>query len=126
MYFKRIKQFTLLLSLFLSSIIFGAPQTNLLNDGYSHIIVHESNVQGAPRTSSIIAYVDGHNLTVIITENLGQLTVEVSNEIGEEVQSQSTSTPNSVILNISNPGNYTVYFILANGDEYYGEFEITN
>ena len=38
----------------------------------------------------------------------------------------STATPNCVIFYITNTGSYIVTFFLPNGDEYYGEFEVTD
>ena len=66
---SKIKQFILLLGLVLPTVWCGAIGINS-SDGHSHINVKEANVQGAPKGSTIQAYVDGHNLTLTFTENL--------------------------------------------------------
>jgi hypothetical protein len=95
-------------------------------DGYSHILVKESMVQGTPKGSSIIATIDGHTLSVVFLENLGQVNVTVMTVGGCETQSESTPTPNGVDFYIPFTGNYLVYFTLPNGDTYYGEFEVSD
>lgn len=97
-----------------------------MNDGYSHIFIKESTVQGIPKGSSIQASINGHYLTVVFTENLGQVAIEVSTVSGISVEFTSTPTPNGVQCYIPNTGDYIVTFTLTNGDEYYGEFTVTD
>ena len=123
----RKHKLTLLLLLFgfiLPATWCDARGTNL-TDGYSHIQIKESNVQGTPRSSSIQATINGHALTVSFTENLGQVAISVTTSTGSVVECLSTITPNGVILYIPNAGDYIVNFTLPNGDEYYGEFTVT-
>ena len=96
------------------------------DDGYSQIQLKKANIQGTPKDYAIQAYIDGHTLTEVFTENLGQVTVEVSRVGGGETQVESTPTPNGVLFYIYDTGSYIVTFTLPNGDEYYGEFEVTN
>lgn len=96
------------------------------DDGYSQIQLKKANIQGSPKDYAIQASIDGHTLTVVFTENLGQVTVEVSRVGGGETQVESTPTPNGVLFYIYDTGSYIVTFTLPNGDEYYGEFEVTN
>lgn len=124
----RKHKLTLLLLLFgfiLPATWCGAKGTNL-TDGYSHIQIKETNVQGTPRGSSIQASINGHYLTVVFTENLGQVAIEVSTVSGNSVHFTSTPTPNGVQCYIPNTGDYVVTFTLPNGDEYYGEFTVTD
>ena len=97
-----------------------------LSDGFSHINIKEAHVEGVPRSSSIQASINGHYLTVSFTENLGQVTIEVSTVSGTSVHFTSTPTPNGVQCYIPNAGDYIVTFTLPNGDEYYGEFTVTD
>ena len=97
-----------------------------LKDGHSNIPIKESRVQGSPRTTSIQASIDGHTLSVVFLENLGQVNVAIMAVGGSEAQSESTPTPNGVDFYIPFTGNYIVYFTLPNGDTYYGEFEVTD
>lgn len=76
------------------------------------------------RGNSIIPSINGHVLTVVFSENIGQVYVEVSLVGGGETQVESTPTPNGVIFYIPNAGSYVVTFTLSNGDVYYGEFTV--
>ena len=104
----------------------GAAIAGNLNDGHSHIQVKEKNVQDLPRGSSIQATIDGHTLSVVFLENLGQVNIEVTMADGGSVHVQSTPTPFGVNFYITDTGSYIVTFTLSNGDEYYGEFEVTD
>ena len=103
----------------------GASST-ISTSGYSHIQIKESHVQNSPRGSSIQASINGHNLMVAFTENLGQVDIEVATASGISVQFTSTPTPNGVQCYIPNAGDYIVTFTLPNGDVYYGEFTVTD
>ena len=125
MRFKRTKQFLLLLWILFPAAFCGANNT-LLSDGYSHIQIKEAHVEGIPKGNFIQATIDGHWLSVVFLENLGQVTVEVTSNLGGEVSIESTPTPNGMNIYIPSAGNYIVTFTLANGDIYYGEFEVTD
>ena len=121
----KLKHVVLLLGLLMPTVWCGA---NILGseDGHSNINIKEGNVQGTPKSSSIQASIDGHTLTVVFTENLGQVAVEVTTVSGSPVTCVSTYTPNGVILYVANTGDYIITFTLPNGDEYYGEFTVTD
>ena len=95
-------------------------------DGYSAINVKEAGVYEAPKTSSIQAFIDGHILSVVFLENLGNVSIELSTQAGASVDAACIHTPNGVNFYIPNTGSYVVTFTLENGDEYYGEFEVTD
>ena len=78
------------------------------------------------KSGSIAPTLNGHVLTVVFCENLGQVSVEVSTAAGASVQCLSVLTPNGMQIYIPNAGNYIVTFTLSNGDEYYGEFTVTD
>ena len=120
-----LKIITMLLGLSLHIICCQAEEINL-TDGHSHISVHEAQVQGAPKGSSILASIDGHQLMVTFSENLGQVSVVVTTALGGYVECLSITTPNGLQIYIPNTGDYIVTFTLPNGDEYYGEFTVTN
>lgn len=122
---NKTKQLVLLLGLLLPAAWCGAHVTNLL-DGYSNIDVKENHVQGTPRGSSIQASIDGHWLSVVFLENLGQVYIEILDDGGGEAQSQSTPTPNGVNFYLPANGRYIIIFTLPNGDTYYGEFEVSD
>ena len=103
---------------------------NVLNhiqygDGVSIIVIAKASYNGLDKSNSINVSLNGHCLTVSFTENLGQVTIEVSTVSGNSVHFTSTPTPNGVQCYIPNAGDYVVTFTLPNGDEYYGEFTVT-
>ena len=120
---KKNKRLPLLLGLLLS-VIWCCGSNSF--DGFSHIQIKEAHVQGVPRTNSIVASINGHTLSVVFLENFGQVHVEVDSVSGGETQYQSTPTPDGMDFFITDTGSYIVYFNLANGDVYYGEFEVTD
>ena len=96
------------------------------NDGYSNIAVKEGNVNGTPRGNTIQASVSGHTLSIVFTQNVGPVTVEVETDTGTPVDSQSLTTPDSAQFHITATGDYVFTVTLPNGDEYYGEFTVTD
>ena len=121
----KIKQFILLLGLLFQTAWSGANGT-LSFDGYSHIEIKESILQGAPKGSTIQAYINGHTLTVSFTENLGNVAIEITTATGSPVDYFTTPTPNGLLFYIPLTGDYIITFTLPNGDEYYGEFTVTD
>ena len=121
----KLKTLVLLLGL-LSFTTWQQAQGFNLSDGFSHINVKEAHVEGAPKGSSIQASIDGHYLTVSFTENLGQVAIEITTATGGYVETLSITTPNGLQFYIPNTGDYIVNFTLPNGDEYYGEFTVTD
>lgn len=119
------KHIVLLLGLLIPAVWCGANDISAL-DGFSHISIKEGNVQGLPKGSSVQASINGHTLTVFFTENLGQVAVEVSTATGASIEYLSILTPNGLQIYIPNAGDYIVTFTLPNGDEYYGEFTVTD
>ena len=64
-----------------------------LFDGESVITIVESSVHEAPRTNSIQASINGHALSVVFTENLGTVHVEVTDTSGGPVDLTDMYTP---------------------------------
>ena len=122
---SKIKQSILLFGFLLSTSWCGAYCTSLY-DGYSHIQIKEAQVQGCPKGTSIQATIDGHWLSIVFLENLGNVQIEVTRSGEGEVEATYTETPNGVSIYIPYTGSYIVTFTLENGDEYYGEFEVTD
>jgi hypothetical protein len=123
--FNKLKQY-LMVCLLLSSLGWCYANNTHLEDGYTLIPIMESDVQGPPKGSSIQATIDGHTLSVVFLEHLGQVDIEIVSASGGSVQTQSTPTPFGVNFYIPDTGSYIVTFTLPNGDEYYGEFEVTD
>lgn len=80
----NLKSFVLLLCLILPTTWFEAYVTCTI-DGHSNIAIKVGNVQSIPKGSTIQATINGHELTVVFTENLGQVAVEVSSASGTSV-----------------------------------------
>ena len=121
----KIKQFILLLGLILPTVLCSAMCIDV-SDGHSHINVKGANVQGAPKGSTIQATIDGHILTVVFTENLGQVSIEITTASGVSVEYLWVYTPNGIQTYLPLIGDYVITFTLPNGDEYYGEFTVTD
>ena len=122
---RKIKQFFLLFGFLLPTTWCGAyiAQSTV---GYSDIFIKESIVHGSPKGSSIQATIDGHWLSIVFLENLGDVQIEITRSGEGEIETTFTETPNGVNIYISITGSYIVTFTLPNGDEYYGEFEVTD
>ena len=121
----NLKHVALLLGLLMPAVWCGASNLGL-TDGHNHILIKEGNVQGLPKGSTICVAIDGHLLMVSFTENLGQVDVEITTASGSPVDATSTITPNGIQFYIPLAGDYIVTFTLSNGDEYYGEFTVTD
>ena len=90
------------------------------------ITILASNTVGNDKSSSISASINGNTLTVVFTENLGNVDVEITNAFGAIMSFASLETPTGYQFFITIPGQYTITFTLPNGDEYYGNFVVTN
>lgn len=126
---KTIKS-VLLLCFILSGAIshaHGAARTEKENEeGVPISIILKTQHGGTDKSGSIVSSIDGHYLTVVFTENLGQVAIEITTSTGGYVQVDSCMTPNGLQFYIPNTGDYIVNFTLPNGDEYYGEFTVTD
>lgn len=121
----KFKRLVLLLVLALPAVWCGATIIHS-TDGYSAIQINEANVQSAPKGSTIQASINGHYLTVTFTQDIGTLTMELDKASGPMVFSYPVITPDSYQFYLPLTGNYIITFTLSNGDEYYGEFTVTN
>lgn len=89
-------------------------------------LTESTGASGSDRSSSILPALDGHVLTVVFNENLGQVSVQVATSAGVSVQCLSVLTPNGLQVYIPNSGTYIITFTLSNGDVYAGEFTVTD
>jgi len=96
------------------------------NDGTPISVIEKSSHSGPEKGNSILATLNSHVLMVVFTENLGEVVVEISTATGGYVQTDSCLTPNGLQFYIPLAGDYIVNFTLPNGDEYYGEFTVTD
>ena len=124
--FKNLTHILLLLGTMTSAIWCNAT-TIISTDGYSAIQINDTYVNSTPRGYTIQASIDGHYLTVTFTQDIGTLTMELDKVSGPMIFSYPTVvTPDSYQFYLPLTGDYIITFTLANGDEYYGEFTVTN
>ena len=126
----KFKEMILMLCFILSGALcyaHGEARTeNEKGEGIPIEVKECTGVSGSDRSNSIIPTLDGHVLTVVFNENLGQVSVEVVTSAGASVQCLSVLTPNGLQVYIPNAGTYIVTFTLSNGDVYAGEFTVTD
>ena len=115
----------LLIGLLLPTAWCGANSLYLA-DGVSGITIKEGKTHSVPKSNAIFASINGHVLTVYFSENLGQVAIEVTTAAGTPMDCLSTQTPTGVNLYVPHAGDYIITFTLPNGDEYYGEFTVTD
>ena len=96
------------------------------NDGIPIELINNSGHGSSEKSNSIIAMVNGNMLLVTFTENLGQVAVEVTTASGVLVDYNLVLTPNGMQVYLPGAGDYIITFYLPNGDEYYGEFTVTD
>ena len=127
---KVSKLVVILLCLVLSaamSYAHGATRTENEKGKGIPIEVKEKTTHGdLDKSNTIIPTLIGHTLFIVFSENLGQVAIEVTTASGGTVQTFYTPTPNGVQIYIPLTGDYIVTFTLPNGDEYYGEFTVTD
>ena len=122
----NLKIIAMLLGFLLLTIGNQAKGINLTNGG-NPIVILESNVQSVPKGTTIQASLDGHWLTVTFTQDIGTLTMELDMASGPMIFNYpSVGTPDSFQFYLPLTGDYIITFTLYNGDEYYGEFTVTN
>ena len=95
-----------------------------INDGNEVTITNLSNQNEGDRGESIRAYISGRSLTVVMPCDLGQVSVEITNDRGDIVHCLSVQTPTGYQLMIPSEGSYVVTFTLQDGSVYYGEFDV--
>ena len=125
----KLRQMILMLCLILSGALCyagGEARTQLKEEGISISVKEKACYGGLDKSNTIVATLNGHVLLVTFTENLGQVAVEITTATGMPVDSSATLTPNGIQFYIPLAGDYIVTFTLPNGDEYYGEFTVTD
>ena len=126
---KKVTTLVLMLCLVLSGALCyasGVARTENMKGEGAILIKQKAHHGGTDKSGSIVPSINGNALIVVFCENLGQVAVEVSTASGAQVDCLSVLTPNGLQVYIPNAGNYIVTFTLSNGDEYYGEFTVTD
>ncbi len=123
--FIRFKQLIVVFAMMFPVTWCGA---NLIHsiDGYSAIQIKEAHVTSIPKGNTIQASIDGHYLMMTFTQDIGAVTMELDKVSGPVIFSFQAVTPDSFGFYLNQTGDYIITFTLSNGDEYYGEFTVTN
>ena len=125
----KLRQMILMLCLILSGALCyanGVVKTENDKIEGSILTIKKAHHGGTDKSGSIVPSINGNVLVVVFTENLGQVAVEITTALGDAVECLSITTPNGLQIYIPNTGDYIVTFTLPNGDEYYGEFTVTD
>ena len=126
---KKVTALVLMLCFILSgALCYANSEAGMVEkgDGVPIDLIEAGSSSTPSKGNSIIPTISGHVLTVTFTENLGQVAVEITTATGMPVDSSATLTPNGIQFYIPLAGDYIVTFTLPNGDEYYGEFTVTD
>ena len=128
---KKVTTLVLMLCLILSGALCYASglartENEKGEDGIPVEIIKNTSHSGTEKSNSILATLNSHMLMDVFTENLGEVVVEVSTATGGYVQLDSCLTPNGLQFYIPLAGDYIVTFTFPDGDEYYGEFTVTD
>ena len=100
--------------------------TNPQDNGDGTPIYIKQSVGNNNNDRGISARINGHNLSVSFTENIGDVDIEIENVEGIVIEYDYTETPSGYLCYIPLAGRYIVSFTLSNGDKYIGEFEVTD
>ena len=131
---KNLFKLVLMLSLALSGAFcyaHGEARTGNENEKEGHKVPIElkestGSVGGLDRSNSLNTFINGHVLSITFTENLGEVAIEITTATSGTVEYHWLQTPNGLHTYLSQTGDYVVTFTLSNGDEYYGEFTVTD
>ena len=95
-------------------------------DGTPIEVIETAYHTGPDKSNTIVPIIDGHVLSIMFIENLGEVAIEITTATGALVENFWTVTPNGLQTYLSLCGDYVITFTLPNGDEYYGEFTVTD
>ncbi|MBR0178066.1 MAG: DUF3244 domain-containing protein [Bacteroidales bacterium] len=128
---KKVTKMVLMLCLVLSAAFSYAhslarTENEKGKDGTPIEIIERASHGGSEKGNAIFSMIDGHTLTVVFSENLGQVTIEIAMVSGGIMENLWIVTPNGLQTYLPQTGDYIITFTLANGDEYYGEFTVTD
>ena len=96
---KKVTKMVLMLCFVLSGALcyaHGVARTEVKGDGTPSIVIIKAQCGGTDKSNSIIPSINGNVLSVLFSENLGQVTVEITTVAGATVDYASTITPNGI------------------------------
>jgi hypothetical protein len=126
---KKVTKLVLMFGLFLSGALcyaHGVARTEKKGDSVPIQLIESSSMSSFDKSGSIVPTLNGHVLTVVFTENLGQVSIEIITASGASVEYLWVYTPNGIQTYLPLNGDYIITFTLPSGDVYYGEFTVTD
>lgn len=120
-----LKKFTLLICM-LGSIGLGFANNLHSEDKLIIQSITNGDDDRSNIASLISANINKHVLVVAFPQDLGEVMVEITTASGAIVNCMLIQTPTGYQIYIPAAGSYIVTFTLSNGDEYFGEFEVTD
>lgn len=118
------KKVILIICMFGTIVLSSA--TNLMSNDKLTVQASHGECDRSNVAASISADINGHNLMVSFSQNIGEVTVEITSLSGTTIYNVLIQTPTGQQFYIPTAGSYTITFTLSNGDEYYGEFVVTD
>ncbi len=100
----------------------GTANKIISNDG---ITIRAAHGVENDRSSSISASIDGHNLTVNFLSDIGHVWIKITDEAGVTLEIEYIETPTGYLYYMPSAGHYVLVITLSDGDEYEGEFDVT-
>ncbi len=119
----------IILIVFMLGVISLGNANNTVTVTEDKLTVRANTENGNEKTNvaeSIFADISGHKLTVAFSQNLGEVSIDISTTSGATISCLSVQTPTGYQYFVQNAGSYVITFTLPNGDKYYGEFEVTD
>ncbi len=119
----------IILIVFMLGVISLGNANNTVTVTEDKLTVRANTENGNEKTNvaeSIFADISGHKLTVAFSQNLGEVSIDISTASGATIFCLSVQTPTGYQYFVQNAGSYVITFTLPNGDKYYGEFEVTD
>lgn len=95
-------------------------------DGTPVEIISSVSNNSQDRGLAVNTYINGHNLMVSFSQNIGEVSVEITSLSGTTIYNVLIQTPTGQQFYIPSAGSYIITFTLPNGNEYYGEFVVTD
>ena len=119
----------IILIVFMLGVISLGNANNTVTVTEDKLTVRANTENGNEKTNvaeSIFADISGHKLTVAFSQNLGEVSIDISTASGATIFCLSVQTPTGYQYFVQNADSYVITFTLPNGDKYYGEFEVTD
>ena len=116
------KKKLLLIICLLGALGWGTANNIISKDG---ITIRAAHGVENDRSSSISASINGHNLTIDFIDDIGPVTIKITDDSEVTLDIDYRETPTGYLYFIPSTGHYVIVITLSNDDEYEGEFDVT-